>query len=308
VTNILVLNETALQGVLSEAAVIAALREAFEGLAQGQAVQPPQLLTLLPGNKGDFITYQGVLSGAGVFGAKVSPYLVRGGNGHVSAWTVLFSLETGQPVLLCDSYQLTTERTAATTALAVDLLAPKQAASLALIGTGRVGQAHLRYVKTLRDWVSIRAYSPNALKHKVQLEALGATLTATPQEAVASADVVLLCTSSGTPVTHLEWLSEDALITSISTNVANAHEISPAALPTLNVYCDYRPNTPTVAGEMKLAAEKHGWSAASILADLPELVTRTHRRPAGRAFFRSVGLGLEDISVAAAALKRVKET
>ena len=73
----------------------------------------------------------------------------------MTAWTLLMSMQTGQPLLLCDAGELTTARTAATTAVAVDALAPLTANRLAIIGSGKVAQAHLHYVKGLRDWQSI---------------------------------------------------------------------------------------------------------------------------------------------------------
>lgn len=112
------------------------MRAAFRSLGAATANQPPQSLTMLPNDAGDFITYLGVLADKKVFGAKISPYLVRKGTAHGTAWTLLLSMETGLPILLCDSKQLTTERTAATTALAVDLLAPTAASRLAVIGMG----------------------------------------------------------------------------------------------------------------------------------------------------------------------------
>ena len=39
-----------------------ALREAFLGLVDGQSLQPPQSLVLLPEDRGDFICYLGVLA------------------------------------------------------------------------------------------------------------------------------------------------------------------------------------------------------------------------------------------------------
>jgi L-arginine dehydrogenase len=91
------------------------------------------------------------------------------------------------------------------------------------------------------------------------------------------------------------------LVTSISTNVANAHEVDPAFLTTAEVYCDYRATTPGSAGEMKLAAEA-GWQPDSIRGDLAELQVEACKTPSGDkpVFFRSIGLGLEDIFMARA--------
>lgn len=281
------------------------MREAFRSLGGGTAVQPPQTLTLLPQDAGDFITYLGVLAEAKVFGAKLSPYLSRPGGGLVTAWTVLMSMDTGQPILLCDSKQLTVERTAATTALAVDLLAPQSAARLSVIGAGPVAKAHIRHIRRLRQWRDIRIYSRNlagspeggeviaSIDERIQLETK-------LHRAIDDADVVLLCTSSATAVIDPANLRKPALITSISTNAPKAHEVPPGSLGNMDVYCDYRATTPSVAGEMQLAAAEHGWSATSVVGDLPELTTGSAALPSyGRhVFFRSVGLGLEDVAMA----------
>ncbi|MET9090104.1 ornithine cyclodeaminase, partial [Streptomyces sp. NPDC004237] len=55
----------------------------------------------------------------------------------VTAWTMLVSLSTGQPLALLNASELTVERTAATTVLAADLLLPPGARTAAVIGYGR---------------------------------------------------------------------------------------------------------------------------------------------------------------------------
>ena len=301
----LIVDEQAVQRALPALDVRRALTQMFRELGSGNAVQPPQTLTLFPADAGDFITYLGAIAEAKVFGAKLSPYIVTSGRPIVTAWTALMSMETGQPLIWCDAGLLTTERTAGATALAVDHLARADARRLAIIGAGAVGQAHLRHVARLRAWESISVFSPD-LPHDATKRAAIAAIEprATVSESIAAcvrdADVVMLCTSSGTPVLSDGMLTKPALITSISTNVANAHEIAPAWLPDMDVYCDYRRTTPGSAGEMKLAAERHGWTAVCVVGDLPELVCGTCEKPSYRkhAFFRSIGLGLEDVAIA----------
>lgn len=287
------------EGRLPEAWVLASLREAFGHLADGSGAQPPQLLTLLPGG-GDVIAYQGVLPG--YYGVKVSPYLPdAAGGGLVTAWTLLLSTETGRPLLLCDSKWLTTERTAATTALAVDLLAAPGATRLAVIGGGPIARAHLRYARAVRDFTEVRAYSPGLASGARPSTFDGeVTLAASAADAAQDADVVLLCTSSATTVLDVTALAAGALVTAVSTNAPGAHEIDPAALAGLDVYADYRRTVPSVAGEMTVAVREGLWSPDAIRGDLPELVTGAAPAPSGDrvAFFRSVGLGIEDVAIA----------
>ncbi|MGF6839340.1 L-arginine dehydrogenase [Paraburkholderia youngii] len=301
----LIVDQQTVREALPHLDVRSVLAQMFRALGSHMAVQPPQTLTLFPQNAGDFITYLGVMADAKVFGAKLSPYIVTQAKPIITAWTALMSMETGQPLMWCDSGLLTIERTAGATALAVQQLAADHARQLAIVGAGAVGRAHVRHLASTRPWQSIRVFSPglaNDTEKRAQLAALDerVSICARIEDCVADADVVALCTSSGTPVLHENMLGKPALITSISTNVANAHEIPPAWLADMDVYCDYRHTTPASAGEMKLASQHHGWRPEAVLGDLSELMCGEATKPSYRkhAFFRSIGLGLEDVAIA----------
>jgi L-arginine dehydrogenase len=292
--------------LLAQVDVPQILRKLFRDLAAGQAVQPAQQLVEFPKGAGDFINYLGVLAEDGVYGVKTSPYIVREQGPLVTAWTLLMSMQTGEPLLLCDAGELTTARTAATTAVAVDALAPLNAQRLAIIGSGKVALAHLHYVKGLRGWESIHLFSPNlsdlSPEAVAQIKSLDPRLTLvdTREAAVQDADVIMLCTSSAGPVIDPSSLTKPALITSISTNAPRAHEVPPQSLNDMQVFCDYRLTTPGSAGEMLIAGEQHGWDASAIVGDLPDLISEKVQRPGydRHVFFRSIGLGLEDIALA----------
>ncbi|MBD9440663.1 ornithine cyclodeaminase family protein [Pseudomonas sp. PDM04] len=301
-----VINQSQARERLAQLDVPLILRKLFRDLAAGQAVQPAQQLVEFPQGVGDFINYLGVLAEDGVYGVKTSPYIVREQGPLVTAWTLLMSMQTGQPLLLCDAGELTTARTAATTAVAVDALAPLNARRLAIIGSGKVAQAHVHYIKGLRDWQSLRLYSPglreSGAEERARIQGLDPRLTLADsrEAAIEDADVILLCTSSAGPVIDPSSLSKPALITSISTNAPRAHEVPPASLNDMQVFCDYRLTTPGSAGEMLIAGEQHGWDARAIVGDLPEVLSGKVQRPdyERTVFFRSIGLGLEDIALA----------
>lgn len=301
-----VIHQAQARELLGKVDVPQILRKLFQDLAAGQAVQPAQQLVEFPHAAGDFINYLGVLAEDGVYGVKTSPYIVGEQGPLVTAWTLLMSMQTGQPLLLCDAAELTTARTAATTALAVEALAPLSARRLAIIGSGKVAQAHLHYIKQLRDWQHISLFSPS-LAH-ASAEAIAHLKNQDPrvviadscEAAVDDADVILLCTSSAGPVLDPARLSKPALITSISTNAPRAHEVPPHSLNAMQVFCDYRQTTPGAAGDMLIAAEQHGWDPRAIVGDLPELLSEWVQPPTydRHVFFRSIGLGLEDIALA----------
>ncbi|MFW9267621.1 ornithine cyclodeaminase family protein [Pseudomonas sp. NR3] len=301
-----VMTQAQARELLGHVDVLAVLRKLFRDLAAGQAVQPPQQRVVFPEGAGDFINFLGVLAQDQVYGVKTSPYIVREQGPLITAWTLLMSMQTGQPLMLCDAAELTTVRTAATTAVAIDALAPHNARRLAVIGSGALARAHVQYVKGLRDWQGISLYSPSLKERSTQdlaqITGLDPRLhiADTLEAALHDVDVVMLCTSSAVAVLDPQTLGRPALITSISTNAPRAHEVPPQSLNDMDVFCDYRQTTPGSAGEMLIAAEQHGWEPSSIVGDLPDLLSERAVRPnyERHVFFRSIGLGLEDVALA----------
>ncbi|MFJ9867595.1 ornithine cyclodeaminase family protein [Streptomyces sp. NPDC101165] len=289
---------------VSERAVLAALREAFGDLSHSEVAGPGQFAVDLPGG-GDVIHYPAVLPGAGVYAIKVSPYLPRtAGPAVVTAWTMLMSLSSGQPVALLDASALTVERTAATTVLAADHLLPPDARSAAVIGYGRVGREHARYLRHVRPGMTVRTYSPPRPEHVDD----GVEAVAGSREALAGADLVMLCTSAADDVVDPRTLAPGVVVTSISTNAPGAREIPAAAVAELEVYVDAR-TTLDVATELVQAAAS-GWDPAAVRGDLADLVADKALLPSGQrpVYFRSVGLGIEDAAVAWAAYEHDNET
>jgi L-arginine dehydrogenase len=301
----LIIQESDVKALLPHLDVLAAMRRLFKSLGAGKAVQPPQQLVEFPNGQGDFINYLGVMSEEKVYGIKTSPYIKTDGKPLVTAWSMLMSMETGTPLLLADAGLLTTLRTAATTALAIDHLAPKDSKRLAVIGSGPIALQHVEFAKGLREWERISIYSleiPSMSDEQRQsILAIDPriTLCELQSKAISNADVVMLCTSSPKPVLQTEILGQPTLITSISTNAYQAHEIAPKDLPKMDVYCDYRHTTPLSAGEMVIAAESGLWSTEALIGDLAELANGTAPLPEynRHVFFRSIGLGLEDVAI-----------
>ena len=100
---VLTLNREDVLKVLPKVDVFSTVEAMFGALGRGEAVQPKQVQTLFPNDKGDFINYTGVWMSAGVYGLKTSPFIVQEKGYTVTAWTLLMSTETGNPLLLVDS-------------------------------------------------------------------------------------------------------------------------------------------------------------------------------------------------------------
>ncbi|WP_345322841.1 ornithine cyclodeaminase family protein [Candidatus Villigracilis proximus] len=115
-----------------------------------------------------------------------------------------------------DGEYITALRTAAGAILSIKMLARKNIRSIAIIGAGVLGEAHLKMIGTLsgieKIWIASRDISK---AQALSAHASHALTTDSVQQAVSSADVVCLCTSSLEPVIKAEWLKEGTHITSV---------------------------------------------------------------------------------------------
>lgn len=199
--------------------------------------------------------------------------------------------------------------------MAIDHLALEASRHLALIGAGALGQAHLRHVLPIRNWESISVYADDLAGNpqiQSRLKALdfpgadfrfGETVREPGRRSHA---VYIVGHAAGIELGGPE--PAGFTVTSISTNAVNAHEVSPSSLPLMDVYCDNKQSTPDSAGEMVLATKQGIWDREKIIGDLADLVSGRCPRPDHRrhVFFRSIGMGLEDVAIAYALLQHLQ--
>jgi len=128
----------------------------------------------------------------------------------------LFDSETGTPIAFMDGEYITALRTAAGAILSIKTLARKNIKTIAIIGAGVLGEAHLKMIGTLSGIEKIWIASKDISKARaLSARASNAGTADSIQQAVANADVVCLCTSSLAPVIKTEWLKEGVHVTSV---------------------------------------------------------------------------------------------
>jgi alanine dehydrogenase len=197
-------------------AMLDALAEGFVALTKGEVVAPPR--------NGVEVPHGFLLSMPGwVPGKSISVKLVAGFHdnhkhglpGH-QAIICLFDGDTGTPLAVMDGTGITALRTAGGAAVSTRLLAREDAKTLAIIGAGVQGQSHLQVVPRVRDIQEIRIASlyPEDTR-KLAAQDPRATAFDSYDEAVRGADIVCLCTSSGTPVITIDALAPGAHVTSV---------------------------------------------------------------------------------------------
>ena len=289
----LTITEADVRRLLPMSDAIQALREAFAAWHRGEAQNQPRRRMVLPTGA---CLHQ--LAGAyrGYFGTKV--YATHPKHG---AWFhfLLYDAETARPLALFEADWLGQIRTGAATGLATDLLSPKTACAVGLIGSGFQAAGQLAAVRAVRAISQVKVWSRNA-DHTAKFAAGHAALVAaTAEEAVRDADIVITATSARDPVLDAAWVKSAAHVNAVGSNQAVKRELPGELIARASLIAvDSIDQAKLESGDLLLA--NFDWSDPRLI-ELKDVQTR----PPGMTIFKSNGLGLEDVAVAALVYERL---
>ncbi|MFE7403463.1 ornithine cyclodeaminase family protein [Streptomyces sp. NPDC057557] len=215
------------------------------------------------------------------------------------------------PLALLDGAALTTLRTPAVSALAIRHLTGPVLRHLVLFGTGPQAYGHLAAVLAERhvERVTVIGRTPlrvaALVEHARELGVDARAGTAQGAEEVATADLVLCCTTSATPLFDGALVPDGATVVAVGSHTPDAREVDTTLVSRSSVIVESRAAALSEAGDLLIPMAEGAFSAEDIAGNLAELVTglRLGEQPAafGRPrFFKSVGMGWEDLAVAAA--------
>lgn len=317
--DVLFLSGDRVTDLLDADAAIASQRAAFTALGDGTADLPGKIMH--PSRFDDSVVFAYVSrlsadTGAVAKFGSVNPANARAGLPTIHAVISALDPVTGQLVAVMDGTAVTTLRTAAGSAVAVDALAAPDATRLAVLGSGTQALAHVRAIARVRDLTSVHLWSPNPGRRTRAAETLAAELpfpvepSATAREAVTGASVVAACTLSTTPVVHGEWLTPGCTVVSVGSFEPTRSEVDPDVL---------RRSAAVVADDPETAAEhagpivdalREGLLTPDDLIPLGAVLTgrrAARTRPDDIVYYNSVGLGIQDAAAAWAVIDAAKK-
>jgi thiomorpholine-carboxylate dehydrogenase len=201
----------------------------------------------------------------------------------------LLRRSTGEPLAVMDGRVITEMRTAAVSAVALDALAPANATSLGILGSGVQARSHIEAFRRVRPALNeIRVWSrtpANAERLAAETDARAVSI----QEA-ASTDVVLTVTSSPTPVLEGRWLNENALVLAVGATGASLRELDDEVMHSSYVVAESRSCAERESGDVRLSGVK-------VQAEIGEVLSGRVTVPSGqRVLFKSVGMAIEDLA------------
>jgi len=287
----LFLKEEQVRKHLRMADLIPAMEKALTDFSAGKVTQPVrQVIPIDP--PGGFYGIMPALTPEGL-GQKIvtfyPPNTSKGIPTHM-ALIVLNDPETGAPLGVMDGRLITEMRTAAVSAAATKLLAPKIANVLAILGSGVQAQSHVEALRLARQFEEIRVWSPTKEHAEQFAEEIGAKAMSA-EKAVRDADVVVTATNSKTAVLKGSWLKSGCHVNAVGACRHDWRELDDQAMANV-VFVDSREAALKESGDVIL-------SGATIYAELGEaLAGKVPPRANETTIFKSLGMAVEDIVAA----------
>jgi thiomorpholine-carboxylate dehydrogenase len=290
------ISEHEVRSVLTYQALIPAIRQALIDYSAGNVVQPARTVLRAgnaEGHANGWFAVMPVIAGDVMAVKTVTFYPANAELGLPTHMAVieLLSRATGQPLAVMDGRLITEMRTAAVSAVALGALASSNVSSLGILGSGVQARSHLAALRLVRPTLQdIRIWSRTTANAQALAAEVGAR--AVPIEEAAAADVVLVATSSPTPVLEGRWLKHDALVIAVGAIGPHLRELDDQAMLSSCVVAEARGPVESESGDVRL-------SGARVHAEIGQVLSGAAQVPAGtRIVFKSVGMAIEDLTAA----------
>ena len=307
----LILSAAEVKRLLDLDDLVEAVAAAMADLSAGRASVPQRIAATVAERHAILAAMPAFLPSAGALTTKlVSLFPDNRDRPTHQALICAFDPATGTPLALMDGTYITEARTAAGSALATRLLARADARTVAVIGTGAQGRAHLRALA--RDPRHLRVVVAGRRKEAAAALAaeLGVEAADSIEAAVRGADVVCAATHTDTPVIRREWLRPGTHVNSVGFNTAGEGELDVDTIRDALLFVESRVAAlaapPTGSVELHRALEAGVIGPDHVRAEIGELVAGT---ATGRTddqqitLYKSVGVAVQDAAAAALVLK-----
>ena len=255
-----------------------------------------------------------ILPGEGVAGAKVYTTI----DGAFRFVVLLFDAASGAPLAVLEADALTEIRTAAVTEVVAARASPGQGGKIAVFGTGVQARAHVRALaRRLRpeEVAIVSRGEAGALAADLSDETGVVVMQANPGDAVRGARVVVTATRSSAPLFDGRLLDGGCFVAAVGSTLPHARELDDATMGrAARVLVEDRGQALAEAGDLGLALESGALGQerirdlASYLSGGPD-GSEARSEGGGRdvTVFKSVGIALEDVAVAARIWRRAEE-
>jgi alanine dehydrogenase len=309
----LFLSSDDLAGLATPTEYVDAVRDGYRQRGEGAPARPRTRIT--GGDPPGMLTgYTAILPDTGAMGG----YMYAAGFGGADAHFVLplFDADSGEPLAVLDGAYMNPFKTGATGAVGTDALAREDATELAIIGSGSQARGQLRAAATVREFETVRVFSPTPESRESFAEAMDAELgpdvrpVDSSTAAVADADVVVTATTASEPVFDGGDLPDGAHVTVMGQYDPTKREVDAETVARAKYVPDLRERATIDAGAFILAREEGAIDDDHVHAELGEVVAGSEpgrTDPDDVTLFDSGGTAIETVAAAHMLYEKARE-
>jgi len=306
----LLLTESDVEHLLTMELALEAVEEAFREQAEGRASNEPRRRLRVP--RGTLHVMSAAVLARGVLGFKAYTSFPSG----VRFLVLLYDVETGSLLALIEANRLGQMRTGAASGVATRYMARPDAHTLGIFGTGWQAQSQVQAICAVRPIRRVLAYSRTPERREAFCREMAAKLgieiipAERPEDVVATADILVTATTAREPVFDGRWVPEGVHINAIGGNAFLRREFDDEVIRRARtIVVDSKDQARIECGEFLHAIERGRltWEAVHELKEVVagRLIARPH--PSDITLFKSLGIALEDVAVAARVFERARQ-
>jgi alanine dehydrogenase len=314
------LNEQQVRSLLPMPDLISAMESALAKFSACEVLQPVRSVLTVGPTKAYFGLMPAYVPSPASLGAKLVTVFGENHKKHLPshlATILLLDPETGALQAMLDGRYITEARTAAVSAVSTRFLGRADASTMAIIGSGVQARSHLEAYQHVRQLKEVRIWSPreqsrqqfvNDMSPHVSIPVIAA---GTAEAAVRGADLIVLVTSSPTPVIDDAWVSAGAHVVCVGACRPSQREMPPQLVKRSLLYVDSRDAAVLESGDIVMNIADGLFDASHIRGEIGEVVLG---RIGGRksdddiTVFKSLGMAVEDVVAADLVFRRASES
>ena len=314
------LTEDHVKSLLSMPELVTAMEAAVARFSAREVLQPVRTVLSVGPTKAFFGLMPAYIEQPPRLGAKLVTVFnenhTRGLPSHL-ATIVLLDPETGALIALMDGRYITESRTAAVSAVSARHLARAEASTLAIIGSGVQARSHLEALGEVRALRHVRVWSPNARSRERFVEDMSGHVSARLQDcasarqATEGADIVVLVTSSPTPVIEDTWIAPGTHVISVGACRPDQREMAPELVARARLFVDSRAAALVESGDVVMGMHEGRFGEDHLTGEIGDVVLgRVDGRTSDDQItvFKSLGMAVEDVVSADLVFRKALET
>jgi alanine dehydrogenase len=307
---VLYLNEAEVACVLTMELALDAVAAAFRKMALDEAENVPRqrcrtdqvMLHVLPA----------AAKTLGVLGYKAYTVTKAGAKFHVT----LYDGSTGEMTTILEADTLGQFRTGAASGVATKKLARTDAATVGCLGTGKQARTQLLAVSKVRAIKKVHVFGRDAEKRKAFAAQIAKEICVDvvpvekAEDAVRGLDIVITATNAREPVLFGEWVTEGQHLNLVGSNFLGKAEADVEVFrKAVVVAVDSKEQAKLEAGDFVAALNAGVLNWTDIHEFAPLFVGKYPGRESSQdvTVFKSLGLGIEDIALAARVVELAKK-